>query len=398
MVGIDAKNKNILDTSYICSVCPLILRNPIQLAGCGHRQCQSCLESQHGTTIKCPQCLTVTSQNQIHHCNLSNHYLSEQHLNSLMKIFHQMKLQLDNVRKASTQMNIDPSQSTTVVAADSSTVLFQELCEILDISSDDLNILNNDAQERLNNVLLQCQTFPTLTLNFLQSKLSIQESNNDSNGFTINHEIIKENLTSWKKTIENSQYISYDGTFIWKITNVKKQMVEAESGRQISIYSPPFYSSLNGYKMRARLYLNGDANARHTHMSLFFVLMRDLNDPILKFPFNYKVTFCLYDQTPAQRHIIDSFRPDIKSGSFQRPQSDMNIVSGIPKFFPLEVIQQEGNPYVRGDTMFIKLMVDFNDIPTTLLPYAMSLNPGLPIHVQQMMIEQEVKRRSEQQP
>ncbi len=150
--------------------------------------------------------------------------------------------------------------------------------------------------------------------------------------------------------------------------------------------------------MRARLYLHGDGNARRTHMSLFFVLMRGLNDPILKFPFNYKVTFCMYDQTPAQRHIIDSFRPDIRSNSFQRPRSDMNIASGIPKFFPLAMIQQEGNPYVRDDTMFIKVMVDFGDMPKTLLPYALSLNPGLPTHIQQAMIKREAERRVEQQP
>ncbi|CAF3899866.1 unnamed protein product, partial [Rotaria sordida] len=170
---------------------------------------------------------------------------------------------------------------------------------------------------------------------------------------------------------------------------------DAQSERQTSIYSPPFYSSPNGYKMRARLYFNGDGNARRTHMSLFFVLIRSLNDPILKFPFNYKVTFCLYDQTSAQRHIIDSFRPDIKSSSFQRPQSDMNIASGIPKFLPLEVIQQEGNPYIRDDTMFIKIMVDFEDLHKTLLSYALSLNPGLPMHIQQAMIKQEAERRSQ---
>jgi hypothetical protein len=149
--------------------------------------------------------------------------------------------------------------------------------------------------------------------------------------------------------------------------------------------------------MRARLYLHGDGNARRTHMSLFFVLMRGPNDAILKFPFNYKVTFCLYDQTPQLRHIIDSFRPDIKSNSFQRPRSEMNIASGIPKFFPLAMIQQEGNPYVRDDTMFIKVMVDFGDMPKTLLPYALSLNPGLPMHVQQAMIKQEAERRAQQQ-
>jgi hypothetical protein len=149
--------------------------------------------------------------------------------------------------------------------------------------------------------------------------------------------------------------------------------------------------------MRARLYLHGDGNARRTHMSLFFVLMRGPDDGTLKFPFNYKVTFCLYDQTPQLRHIIDSFRPDIKSNSFQRPRSEMNIASGIPKFFPLAMIQQEGNPYVRDDIMFIKVMVDFGDMPKTLLPYALSLNPGLPMHVQQLMIKQEAERRAQQQ-
>jgi hypothetical protein len=148
--------------------------------------------------------------------------------------------------------------------------------------------------------------------------------------------------------------------------------------------------------MRARLYLYGDGNARRTHLSLFFVLMRSEHDGILKFPFNYKVTFCLYDQTSAQRHIIDSFRPDIKSNSFQRPRSDMNIASGIPKFFPLAMIQQEENPYVRDDTMFIKIMVDFENMPKTLLPYALSLNPGLPTNIQQDMIKQEAERRAQQ--
>jgi hypothetical protein len=170
----------------------------------------------------------------------------------------------------------------------------------------------------------------------------------------------------------------------------------AQSERQTSIYSPPFYSSPRGYKMRARLYLDGDGNARRTHMSLFFLLMGSEYDAILKFPFNYKVIFCLYDQTGSQKHIIESFRPDIRSNSFQRPRSDMNIASGIPKFFLLEMIQQEGNPYVRDDTMFIKVMVDFGDMPKTLLPYALSLNPGLPMHVQQEKINEEMRRKKEE--
>jgi hypothetical protein len=149
--------------------------------------------------------------------------------------------------------------------------------------------------------------------------------------------------------------------------------------------------------MRARLYLHGDGNARRTHMSLFFVLMRGLNDSTLEFPFKYKVIFCMYDQTPAQRHIIYSLRPDIRSNSFQRPRSAENIAVGIPKFFPLAMIQQEGNPYVLDDTMFIKVMIDVDDIPETLWPYALGLNPGLPTHVQQAMIKEEAKRKAEQE-
>ncbi|CAF4333164.1 unnamed protein product, partial [Rotaria magnacalcarata] len=53
----------------------------------------------------------------------------------------------------------------------------------------------------------------------------------------------------------------------------------------------------------------------------------------------------------------------------------MNTTSGTPKFCPPPSIQHQGNPYVRDDTIFIKIMVDFGDTPKTSLPYALTLNP-----------------------
>lgn len=47
MVGFDAKNKSIIDVKYICPKCSMILRDPVQLSGCGHRLCQSCIDNQH---------------------------------------------------------------------------------------------------------------------------------------------------------------------------------------------------------------------------------------------------------------------------------------------------------------------------------------------------------------
>ena len=173
-------------------------------------------------------------------------------------------------------------------------------------------------------------------------------------------------------------------------------LADAQCERQTSIYSPIFYSSPNGYKMRLRLYLMGDGNARRTHMSIFILLMRGEYDAILQFPFTFKVTFSLVDQTSQQRHILDSFRPDPKSNSFQRPRSDMNIASGIPKFVPLTMVQQDNNPYVRDDTMFIRVLVHFSEIPKTMLPYVLSLNPALPILTQQQRIKQEVEKRAKE--
>ncbi|CAF0854510.1 unnamed protein product [Rotaria sordida] len=329
---------------------------------------------------------------QIIRAEMEDHYLTEQHQHAIMKVVRQMLLQLSG-----RQVDNDLSQITTARTSNPGTAQLQELFEMLNILSGVIETLNNN-RERLSSESLQFQvTIPTLTEELSKVKLSIEESNAFLEGVKHNQDILNQDLASLQEKINDFQYVSYDGTLVWKITNFQEKMIDAQSERQTSIYSPPFYSSPIGYKMRARLFLTGDGDARRTHMSLFFVLMRGLNDPILKFPFNYKVTFCLYDHTSAQRHIIDSFRPNIRSSSFQRPRSDMNIASGIPKFFPLEIIQQEGNPYVRDDILFIKIMVDFEGTHQTLLPYSLSLNPGLPTHVQQAMIKQEAERISQQQ-
>ena len=72
----------------------------------------------------------------------------------------------------------------------------------------------------------------------------------------------------------------------------------------------------------------------------------------------------------------------------------MNIASGIPKFALLSSIESDGSPYVRDDTMFIKVMVDFGNMHKSVLPYALSLNPGLPLSVQQTMIKRKEEERA----
>ena len=51
---------------------------------------------------------------------------------------------------------------------------------------------------------------------------------------------------------------SYTGTLVWKIRDYDRRRREAISGKTLSLYSQPFYTSRYGYKMCARVYLNGD--------------------------------------------------------------------------------------------------------------------------------------------
>ena len=151
---------------------------------------------------------------------------------------------------------------------------------------------------------------------------------------------------------------STDGTLMWKISNFAQQRQDAVSGRRTSFYSPSFYTSRYGYKMCARIYLNGDGMGRGTHISLFFVLIRSEYDALLRWPFRQKVTMMILDQDNVE-HVIDAFRPDPNSSSFQRPRREMNIASGCPLFCPLTEFEKHG--YVRDDVMFIKVIVDSSD-------------------------------------
>ena len=150
-----------------------------------------------------------------------------------------------------------------------------------------------------------------------------------------------------------------DGVLLWKITEIRRRRREAVSGKTPSIYSQPFYTSQCGYKMCARMYLNGDGMGRGTHLSLFFVVMRGEYDGLLPWPFSQKVTLILIDQV-GQRHISDTFRPDPQSSSFSRPRSEMNVASGCPLFVSLATLDSGG--YIKDDAMFIKMSIDPTNI------------------------------------
>ena len=178
---------------------------------------------------------------------------------------------------------------------------------------------------------------------------------------SVEHSLALRNVVQadMEEFVRQKQFSSYDGILLWKVTEVSQKRNDALSGRQASIYSPCFYTSRHGYKMCARLYLNGDGMGRGTHLSIFFVVMRGEYDALLRWPFRQKVTMMLLDHDNVE-HVIDAFRPDPSSSSFQRPRRESNIASGCPLFCSLSELNTHA--YIRDDTMFFKIIVDTVDI------------------------------------
>ncbi|CAF1060189.1 unnamed protein product [Rotaria sordida] len=338
----------------------------------------------------CVNCLLESygCNEQFLRMNTQDHLRSEKHQRILLQYI--LEKTTPSVISSRTMTTNNGEYDTTSMGN------LQELHETINIMLDGIKALTDDLQQLGSESLHHHTSLRSMSEDISKLKIAVEETHSLIDAHQTNQQIFQRSLASFQQELEEQKNISTDGTFLWKITNVQQKIVDAQNEQQVSVYSPAFYSSPNGYKMCLRLYLAGDGNARHTHMSLFFVLMRGEYDSILEFPFRFKVTFALLDQISQQRHIFDSFRPDIKSNSFQRPRSDMNTASGIPKFLPLTIIQQDNNPYVRDDTMFIKAIVDFSDIPKQLVPYTLSVNPGLPILTQHELIKREIEKRAQE--
>ena len=193
--------------------------------------------------------------------------------------------------------------------------------------------------------------------NFKQSRLSNLEKRYEDIERQVTR--LKVHVSEMELQLQASIASTYDGSFMWRIPDIMKHRREAINGQVTSLYSPPFYTAKNGYKMCIRIYLNGDGMGHKTHLSLFFILMKGEFDSLLKWPFDNKVSLILVDQK-QRKHIVQTFKPTPESSSFQRPVSDMNVASGCPRFCKLSYLDDES--YTKDGALFIKCIVDTSRI------------------------------------
>lgn len=154
------------------------------------------------------------------------------------------------------------------------------------------------------------------------------------------------------------QTASYDGVLMWKLCDYSRRKHEAINKKTVSLYSQPFYTSLHGYKLCARTFLNGDGVGIGTHVSLFIVIMKGEYDILLKWPFDHTIKFSVVNQNGGE-DVTHIFRPDITSRSFIRPENEMNIAMGCPMM--IERSKLETREFLKDDVIFLKAEVMMNE-------------------------------------
>ena len=96
--------------------------------------------------------------------------------------------------------------------------------------------MNEDAQ-RLSHESVKIQNaIDGLTQDLAALKLSIQEQNIFLDGLKPNQEILQQDVSSLKQKVEDMQFVSYDGTLIWKIANFKEKMSKIDIDLQFRSY------------------------------------------------------------------------------------------------------------------------------------------------------------------
>ena len=89
--------------------------------------------------------------------------------------------------------------------------------------------------------------------------------------------MLKVHISELELQLQASLASTYNGSFLWRIPDIRRRRRDAIDGKITSIYSPPFYTGRNGYKMCIRAYLNGDGIGYNTHVSIFIVLMKGMS-------------------------------------------------------------------------------------------------------------------------
>jgi len=132
---------------------------------------------------------------------------------------HLMKIQSDQQLQSSS-MDLDLPQTTT----STSTMSNDPLNQTINVLLGSIEVLDDDTQQLSSATVRTQYLLQSISENLSKLKTAVQETNIFVEGLTPNQKVLQQDLDSLKQDIEDKQAVSYDGTLIWRITNVQKKL------------------------------------------------------------------------------------------------------------------------------------------------------------------------------
>jgi TNF receptor-associated factor 4 len=138
------------------------------------------------------------------------------------------------------------------------------------------------------------------------------------------------------------------------------------------VYSPPFYTSPEGYKMCISVLANGHDSGKGTHISVYACLMRGENDDYLPWPFTGTVTVELLNQLEDKNHYCayTSFPSDNKACQRVMNKERSNFGWGIADYISHSDLGHntaKNCQYLKDDRLHFKISVDAKSSSTPWL-------------------------------
>ena len=143
-----------------------------------------------------------------------------------------------------------------------------------------------------------------------------------------------------------------------KIENYDRKFEQAKATGEV-IHSDPHW--IYCFKMRLLIYLNGNIDAKGTHMSVSFQLMKGELDDFIKWPFNKLITFVLIHQDDKNKCFSSTSSAALKNNRFSReffkqPVTDKNKPHECKWFIALTKLHADG--FIKNDTIYIRCVIE----------------------------------------
>ncbi len=170
--------------------------------------------------------------------------MSEQHQNILLQLVTRKSLHPIN--------GIDDQQLTTsytTISNETAHTNLQQLYETMELLVGGIQALNDDTQRLSSEALRYQNTLELLSEEHSKVKVAVQETNSFLNANKSNQQMLEQDLASLQQQIEDLKNTSYDGTLMWKITNVQQKIgiVKIDFPNQVS-----FERAFNSLRIKPR--------------------------------------------------------------------------------------------------------------------------------------------------